>query len=101
MGLAPQTPPPVRDPAPAPARGAGPARGPMERSMPVGSSSITGVVTAADSGRPVAGARVQLNGTAGNPAALESVLSAMRAARGVAPANGSGGASNSPTVQLN
>ena len=71
--------------------------------MPVGSGSITGVVTSGDSGRPVAGARVQLSGTAGNPAALEPVLTALRgAARGVPPPNGANGSpAAAPTVTIN
>ncbi len=86
--LGPPPPPqtPARDPIPAPSRIGGPARGPMERSMPVGSASITGVVTTVDTARPIAGARVQLNGTAGNPAALEALLTQIRgASRGAGP----------------
>ena len=36
---------------------------PTERPVPVGTSSISGTVVAADSGKPVAGARVQVNGS--------------------------------------
>ena len=71
--------------------------------MPVGSSSISGVVTTADTGRPVAGARVQLNGTAGAPGAYESLMTQMRnAARGAAAqGGGANGAGNLPTMTFN
>jgi hypothetical protein len=47
---------PVRDPSAQPAQ-------PTVRRIPVGTASITGTVTDADSGRPIAGVRVTLNGT--------------------------------------
>jgi uncharacterized protein (DUF2141 family) len=64
LGQAPLPPPPppapIRDVMPMPSRG--PA-GPTTRTYPVGTGVISGIVTAVDSGRPIRGARVMLNGT--------------------------------------
>jgi uncharacterized protein (DUF2141 family) len=60
----PPPPAPVRDAMPLPMRG--PA-GPSVRTFPVGNGAISGVVTAADSGRPIRGARVTINGTVPAP----------------------------------
>jgi protocatechuate 3,4-dioxygenase beta subunit len=43
---------------------------PSVRRVPVGTAVITGTVTAADSGRPLRGVRINLNGMAGPPAPL-------------------------------
>jgi protocatechuate 3,4-dioxygenase beta subunit len=47
--------------------GVQPQRPPATRLIPVGTASISGIVTASDTGRPVRNARVSLSGTAGPP----------------------------------
>ena len=52
-----------------PAREGQPSPQPTVRRIPVGTSAISGTVTAADTGRPIRGARVTVNGTVGTPGA--------------------------------
>src|SRR5439155_1677560 len=80
-GLAPPPPPPQARDFPAIARGALP----NVRQIPVGSASISGIVITADTGRPVAGARVSLNGSAILPEGMQSSLTGFGGGRGSAP----------------
>jgi protocatechuate 3,4-dioxygenase beta subunit len=57
---------------------------PNERRIPVGTSSISGTVVAADTGRPVAGVRVIVSGTVTANAAASGSLAA-QAGRGALP----------------
>ena len=47
----------------------GPPPPPAVRRIPIGTSTISGTVTAADTGKPIRGARVSVGGTAGAPGA--------------------------------
>lgn len=59
-----------------------PTQGPQSRPFAVGGATLSGVVTAQDSGRPVRGARVTLNGTVTVPDGVLSALSAASRAGG-------------------
>ena len=50
------------------ARDGQPPPPPTVRRIPIGTSAISGTVTAADTGRPIRGARVTVNGTPARPA---------------------------------
>lgn len=74
---------------PAQARG-GPTQT-TQRTIPVGTASIVGTVTAADSGRPVRGARVNLSGSAPSAAtSLAGLSSSVPVSRSGGPVPGAG-----------
>ena len=58
----------------------GPPPPPTVRRIPIGTSTISGTVTAADTGRPIRGARVSVSGTADRPAPVEARCLAARLA---------------------
>ena len=52
----------------------GPPPPPAVRRIPIGTSTISGTVTAADTGKPIRGARVSVGGTAGTPGAARGAV---------------------------
>jgi hypothetical protein len=78
-----------------------PPPGPVPRKIPVGTASISGVVAAADTGRPIAGARVNVSG----PTAAGSASNGLPPGVGVIGGRGgpvgvpNGGTPGSPMVE--